>query len=145
MAPAPVNGREEKEGEGGTQSVKYLLRPTGKSEAEFVLLGSGALEVCHLGKSYAWSVGYYCTRAVVPDTGQGQRRCYREKTAPPRSPRERMPHVGRCTPRLLEPSHTATFLSRGAFAFPLPGESFQVISSFCNRLAKMKETGNTQD
>lgn len=70
MALAPVNGRQEK---GGTQSVKYLLRPTGKSEAKFVLLGSGALELCHLGKSYAWSAGYYCSRAVVPDVGQGQR------------------------------------------------------------------------
>ena len=142
MAPAPVNGREEKE---GSQSAKYLLRPTGKSEAKFVLLGSGALDLCHLGKSYSWSVGYYCTQAVVPDTGQGQRCCSREKTAPPPSPRTRMQDAGRCTPRLLEPSHTAALLFRGVFTFPLPGESFQVISSFCNRLAKTKETGNTQD
>ena len=57
----------------GRQSVKYLLRPTGKSEAKFVLLGSDALELCHLGKGYAWSAGYYCSQAVVLDMGQGQR------------------------------------------------------------------------
>lgn len=80
MAPAPVNGREEKRGAGETQSVKYLLRPTGKSEAKFVLLGSGALEVCHLGKSYAGLLGITAPERWSLTQGQGQRRCSHESS-----------------------------------------------------------------
>ena len=64
-SPCQWQGRE-----GGTRSVKYLQRPTGKAEATCVWLGTGTLKLCHLGKNY-YTV---CWVPLQPSSGPSRRR-----------------------------------------------------------------------
>lgn len=131
MVLAPVDGS----GENGGCSLLNIYGGPQASLKRVCVVGVGHIEAPSLGRTVARSAGYYCSEAWSLPAGEAVWRlgpggstvgspCQDAGTGP-------------CTRLPVSPK--GTFFLSGVCA------SFQAICSFCDGLAKIKKTDNTQD